>query len=286
MPALSFVKMHGCGNDYVYVDGSRTALPEDPAALAALAARVSDRHYGVGGDGLILILPPTVAGAAVRMRMFNADGSEAEMCGNGVRCVAKYAYENGLAAGPSDSVRVEVGKDERRVLPIRVRLGAEGKVEAAEVDMGEPCVRDLDRPIEVREAGTLVAAFRASIVDMPNPHCVIFGREPADDRLVATIGPRIESHRMFLPARTNVEFACAERPDEVSLRVWERGSGETLACGTGACATVVAGAATGRTGRRVRVRLSGGALDIEWRAADGHVLMTGPCVEVFRGTLS
>jgi diaminopimelate epimerase len=274
MGSMRFVKMHGCGNDYVYVDGRQERVV-DPAALAR---RVSDRHFGIGGDGLILVLPSEKADA--RMRMFNADGSEAEMCGNGVRCVAKYAHEAWLD-GAGETVRVEVGREPgTRVLPIRVHARG-GRVQAATVDMGAPVILAADAEIALEPGGI---AVRAVLVSMGNPHCVTFGEEP-DERTVATIGPRIERHPAF-PDRTNVELAHVVSPSEIRLRVWERGSGETLACGTGACATVVAAALTGRAARRATVRLLGGDLDIEWHEADGHVHMTGPCVEVFRGELS
>jgi len=276
---MRFVKMHGCGNDYVYVDGFRERVA-DPEALAL---RVSDRHFGIGGDGLILILPGerSAGEADVRMRMFNADGSESEMCGNGVRCVAKYAREAGYARDASGLVRVEVGRAPRtRVLPIRVHEEG-GRVRAATVDMGAPAIEALDREVRL---GPDAPTLRGVVVGMGNPHFVTFGDAPPADAAVLGLGPRAERHEAF-PDRTNVEFAHVAGPAEIRLRVWERGSGETLACGTGACATLVAAAATGRTGRRATVRLPGGDLDIEWRESDGHVYMTGPCVEVFRGEL-
>jgi diaminopimelate epimerase len=282
---IRFVKMHGAGNDYVYVDGFRERV-EDPPALAR---RVSDRHFGVGSDGLILVLPSERAD--VRMRMWNADGSEAEMCGNGVRCVAKLAHEAGYA--PGEDVRVEVGRDgATRVLEIRV-LKEGGRVRAARVDMGRPSFvrREIPmngEPAEGEAVGVKIPlsargrAFDATCVSMGNPHCVIFVEAPPRDDLVLGFGPEIERHPLF-PRRTNVEWAFVAAPGEIRLRVWERGTGETLACGTGACATLAAAARTGRTGRRARVRLPGGDLDIEWSEATGTILMTGPCVEVFRG---
>lgn len=273
---LHFVKMHGCGNDYVYVDGFRETVA-DPAGLAV---RVSDRHFGVGGDGLILVLPSEKGD--VRMRMWNADGSEAEMCGNGVRCVAKLAREAGYAR--SDDVRVEVGREgtTTRVLPIRVfRAGGGAEVTAARVDMGPPAFA------ADAEEGVVAAGrpFRGTRVSMGNPHFVIFLGTPAEDALVLGFGPAIERDPLF-PERTNVEWAHVAGRGEIRLRVWERGSGETLACGTGACATLAAAARAGRTGRRATVKLPGGDLDIEWSERDGHIYMTGPCVEVFRGELA
>jgi diaminopimelate epimerase len=282
---VRFVKMHGAGNDYVYVDGFRECV-DDPARLARAISRP---HFGVGSDGLILVLPSERAD--VRMRMWNADGSEAEMCGNGVRCVAKLAHEAGYA--PRDDVRVEVGREgASRVLAIRVEKEG-GRVRAARVDMGPPDFVRARIPVAGEPAGgeaidvevALPArgrVFRASCVSMGNPHCVIFLDAPAGDDLVLGLGPEIERHPLF-PARVNVGFAHVAGPDEIRLRVFERGSGETLACGTGACAALAAAARTGRTGRRARVRLPGGDLEIEWSEATGSIALTGPCVEVFRG---
>jgi diaminopimelate epimerase len=283
---LRFVKMHGCGNDYVFVDGFFERVL-DPAGLAV---RISNRHFGVGSDGLILVLPSERAD--VRMRMWNADGSEAEMCGNGVRCAAKLAREAGHAA--RDDVRVEVGREgATRVLEIRVfREGK--KVLAARVDMGAPDflrqnipmqgppgMEVIDEEIALPKLGRV---FRATCVSMGNPHCVIFLDAPPTDDLVLGVGPEIERHPAF-PERINVEWAHVEGPASIRLRVWERGSGETLACGTGACAAVAAAARTGRAGRRAVVRLPGGELEIDWSDGDGRLYMTGPCEEVFRGEL-
>jgi diaminopimelate epimerase len=265
---LRFVKMHGCGNDYVYVDGFRERV-EDPAALAR---RVSNRNFGVGSDGLILVLPSERGD--VRMRMWNADGSEAEMCGNGVRCVAKLAYESGHARRPE--LRVEVGREgATRVLPLRLAVDETGRVRAARVDMGVP---------DVGTALETVQGFEGLRVSVGNPHFVVFA-EPSDENVLGR-GPALEKDPAF-PRRANIEFARVDGPEEIALRVWERGSGETLACGTGATATVVAAVALRRIpGRRARVRLPGGDLDIEWSEADGRAYMTGPCVEVFRGELA
>ncbi|HVY60098.1 MAG TPA: diaminopimelate epimerase [Planctomycetota bacterium] len=264
--ALRFSKMHGCGNDYVYVDGFRENVPDPPA----LARRVSDRHFGVGSDGLIVVLPS--AKGDVRMRMYNADGSESEMCGNGVRCVAKLAYEAGHARKPE--VAVEVGREgATRVLPIRLTVAGD-RVTAARVDMGRP---GLAPDLETIEGATGLR------VSMGNPHFVIFG-EPSDANVLG-LGPKLEKASAF-PDRSNIEFAQAEGPAAIRLRVWERGSGETLACGTGACATLVAAVRLGKIpGRRATLRLLGGDLDIEWPDPQGSVFMTGPCVEVFRGEL-
>jgi len=267
--------MHGIGNDYIFVDCFHETLAEAPETLAA---KVSERHFGIGGDGLILILPSNVADA--RMRIFNADGSEAEMCGNGVRCVAKYVYERGIAK--KNPLTIETG---RGVLTLHLEV-KDDRVQSVTVDMGEP-ILDPAR-IPVRLNGTVIehpinmdgVDLAITCVSMGNPHCVIF-RPEIDDLLVTQIGPKLERHPLF-PNRTNVEFVQVLSPSEVRMRVWERGSGETLACGTGACAVCVAGVLAGRLDRKVLVHLLGGDLQIEWRS-DGHVFMTGPATEVFTG---
>lgn len=275
---MRFVKMQGAGNDYVYVDCFAQPAPADPGDLSR---RVSDRHFGVGGDGLVLIAPSEVADA--QMRMFNADGSEAEMCGNAVRCVAKYVHDAGLAR--REELRVETG---RGVLPIRVRTEA-GVAVGATVDMGEPILESAripttlpgDPPIDV-PLGIDDRRFNVTCVSMGNPHCVAFVDDAITDALVHVVGPRVEHHAAF-PNRVNAEFVQVLSPNEVRMRVWERGSGETLACGTGAAAVAVAGVLSGRTAREVTVRLTGGDLHLHWSDADNRVYMTGPAVEVFRG---
>jgi diaminopimelate epimerase len=274
---MRFTKMQGAGNDYIYLDCFQGPMPRDPAGLSRA---MSDRHFGVGADGLILICPSEKADA--RMRMFNADGSEAEMCGNGIRCLAKYVYEHGLVRKPS--LKIETA---RGILTVELEITGKS-VRQAQVDMGEP-IFNTDRipttlpgspPTEV--ALTIGdQALRVTCISMGNPHCVIFV-DALSDELVLEIGPRIEKHTAF-PRRTNVEFVRVNRPEDVSVRVWERGSGETLACGTGACAVVVAGALTGRTQRRIVAHLRGGDLQLNWSEADNHVFMTGPTVEVFSG---
>jgi diaminopimelate epimerase len=279
---MQFTKMQGTGNDYVYVNCFDEPMPADPPALAR---RISDRHFGVGGDGLILICPSDAADA--RMRMFNADGSESEMCGNGVRCVAKYVYDHGLSR--KETLRIETG---RGVLAITLEV-AGGKVLRATVDMGEPILEPAWVPTTLPGNPAFAGGAAANVaidlgdcrldvtcVSMGNPHCVTFGDEPTD-RWVLSIGPRIETHPCF-PNRVNVEFVRVLSRREVRMRVWERGSGETLACGTGACAVCVAGALTGRTERKILAHLPGGDLEIEW-APDNHVYLTGKAVEVFNG---
>ena len=276
---LRFTKMHGAGNDYIYVDCFAETLSAD---VPSLARRMSDRHTGVGADGLVAIEPSDVAD--VRMRMWNADGSPAEMCGNGIRCVARYAFDHGIAR--RESMTIETG---RGVLNVQI-LPVTGKAERVRVDMGPPILEaaaipttlpgnpPLRVPIEV--AGELVPV---TCVSMGNPHCVVFV-DALSDRRVHEQGPRIEHHPAF-PRRTNVEFAQVVSPGEVRLRVWERGSGETMACGTGACAAVVAGVLAGVCEQRVLCRLPGGDLEVEWSAA-GSVYLTGPAVEVFSGEWS
>ena len=273
---IKFTKMHGIGNDYVYVNLSEEQVP-DPVSLAVA---VSDRHFGIGADGLILIGPSDKGN--VSMRIFNADGSEAEMCGNGVRCVAKYAWEHGLAQGENVMVETRAGIKE-----VRVQV-KDGRVVSARVDMGEPRLRRKDIPMtgpsdeRCVEAPLRVAEEepRVTCVSMGNPHCVIF--VPAvQDIALERLGPAIENHATF-PERTNVHFVQVIKQDEVRVRTWERGSGITLACGTGASAVCVAGALTSRTGRRLLAHLPGGDLQLQW-GEDNHVFLTGPATEVFTG---
>ncbi len=274
---MRFTKMQGIGNDYVYVDCFHERPPKDPSRLSVA---IADRHFGVGGDGLILICPSEKADA--RMRMFNADGSESEMCGNGLRCVAKYVYDHGIAR--KEKLSIETG---RGVLHIDLEVSG-GKAQRVRVNMGEPILQSAkvpttlpgDPPIDVPltvEGETL----KVTCVSMGNPHCVIFVDE-ITKRHVHELGPIIEKHPAF-PRKINVEFVKVNRRDDVTMRVWERGSGETLACGTGASAVCVAGVLAGKTDRRVTVHLLGGDLELLWSEADNHVYMTGPAVEVFSG---
>ena len=280
---MRFVKMHGAGNDYIYVDCFEQESPHQPSKLAV---QVSDRHTGVGSDGLILMAPSERADA--RMHMWNADGSRGEMCGNGVRCVAKYLFESGIARRPA--LRVET---DRGVLTLDLEISA-GLVHRVRVNMGRPILNAGaipttlagDPPVRARldvdvSRGTdCVERLEVTCVSMGNPHCVLFVDE-LDDSRVRILGPRIEHHSAF-PNRVNVEFARLLSPREMRVRVWERGSGETLACGSGACAAAVAGRLTGATDAEVAVHLPGGTLDVEI-ADDGDVFLTGPAEEVFRG---
>lgn len=274
---MRFTKMQGAGNDYIYLDCFRRPMPHDPQGLSRA---MSDRHFGIGSDGLILICPSDKADA--RMRMFNADGSESEMCGNGIRCVAKYLHDHGLVRKPR--LTVETG---RGVLTLEVETHG-GSVQRVRVDMGEP-ILESDRIPTTLEGNPPVVAplavggmtLAVTCVSMGNPHCVTFV-DRLTDELVLSVGPKVERHEAF-PRRTNAEFVRVNKPDDVTVRVWERGSGETLACGTGACAVAVAGVLTGRTQRRVTAHLPGGDLLLHWDEADNRVYMTGPAVEVFSG---
>jgi diaminopimelate epimerase len=275
---MRFTKMHGLGNDYVYVDCFAEKV-DDPRQLAIA---ISDRHFGVGSDGLILVMPSTEA-ADVRMRMFNADGSEAQMCGNGIRCVAKYAHDHGHTA--ANPMRVETAAG---IKTIELQLGPDGKVVAATVDMGKPILEPEKIPVLIRQARavdvtikTPSRALQMTCVSMGNPHAVFFVDDVASVPL-AQLGPEIENHPVF-PARVNAHFVQVHSPTEVTIRTWERGSGMTLACGTGASAVCVAGVQTHRTARKILAHLPGGDLKLEWRAGDEHVMMTGPATEVFTG---
>jgi diaminopimelate epimerase len=274
---MKFTKMHGAGNDYIYVDCFREPIPADPEGVARA---VSDRHFGIGGDGLILICP--VDGAHAEMRMYNADGSYAEMCGNALRCVAKYLHDRGIAGGETLSITT-AGK--RYELDLMLKGG---KVDRVRVDMGEPILTGREIPTTLpgdppTDAPLDIAGRRLTVtcISMGNPHCVVFVDEPTDE-LVLGVGPKIENDARF-PKRTNVEFVQVLNRETVRQRTWERGSGETLACGSGACAVCVAGVLTGRTERRITSKLLGGDLQLEWNEATNHVFMTGPAVEVFSG---
>ena len=277
---MRFTKMHGAGNDYVYVNCFEQQINTD---LAELARNISDRHVGVGADGLILILPPEDPGSAdARMRMFNADGSESEMCGNGIRCVAKYVFDHGIKRDAS--LRIETGAG---ILSLELET-ENGKAHRVRVDMGEPILDSAKIPTTLPGSPVVNASldvdghsFEATCVSMGNPHCVIFVDE-ASDKLVLGTGPQIENSPVFR-ARVNVEFIETISRAELRQRTWERGSGETLACGTGASAVCVAGVLTGRTDRKVIIHLLGGDLELEWNETDGHVYMTGPAAEVFSG---
>lgn len=293
---IQFVKMHGIGNDYVYIDATR----EDPGDPVELARLVSDRNFGIGGDGLILICPPSEGvDADVRMRMFNADGTESQMCGNGARCVAKYAVDSGMSTSHPLKLQTDAG-----VLSVQYETDQHGRVRSATIDMGRPVLdaasipviipghdpaqRVLDQQLPTETwPGSIEwigpAGLQASLtaVSMGNPHAVIYCSD-VEKVPLERIGPFLECHGWF-PERINVHFVQVVREDHVIMRTWERGSGITLACGTGASAVCVAGVLTGRTGPRLTTELPGGTLLIQWSDMDGPVHMTGPAHEVFRG---
>lgn len=279
---IKFTKMHGLGNDYVYIDCVRQDCKAFMDDLPQIARLISDRHFGVGSDGLVLILPSEVAD--FRMRMFNSDGSEAEMCGNAIRCVGKYVYDSGLTQKTAVSIETLAGV---KLLDMKVK---DGKVQLVKVDMGQPILEPeripvksdkkafINEPVEV-EGQT----FKITCVSMGNPHAVIYINDL--DRLqLEKVGPKIENHPLF-PNRINVEFVQVIDRQTLKMRVWERGAGETMACGTGACAALVASVLNGLSQRSATVKLLGGNLIIEWSEQDGHVYMTGPAVKVFEGEI-
>ena len=264
---MRFTKMQGLGNDYIFIDCTK-AVPE---GLPQLARTLSQPHFGVGSDGLICILPSETAD--VRMRMFNADGSEGEMCGNGLRCLCKFVYEKGLVL--KKQLEVETLAGIKRAL-----LHLEGgQVAAVTVDMGEPVVEPT-YPLCVGGREYMVTP-----VSMGNPHLVTF-LEELDSLDLATLGPGFEFHPRFMPRRINTEFVTVQDGSNLQVRVWERGSGETLACGTGACAVLAAAVVTGRSMGEAQVSLPGGALSVRWSGEDGHIYMTGPAVTVFEGEMN
>ena len=280
--ALPFTKMEGAGNDYIYVLESN--LPQGLAEkdLAELAVRTSDRHFGVGGDGLVLICPPSDPSIAdFRMRILNSDGSEAQMCGNASRCVGKYVYDKGLTTKTSVTLETLAGV---KILDLRIEAG---RVQAVRVNMGAPRLNPAEIPMQAdgesfinREISVDGQVYRGTAVSMGNPHLVIPVPDP-DALDLARLGPLFEHHPLF-PQRVNTEFVAVMGRSHIHMRVWERGSGETLACGTGACATAVACALNNLTDRTTTVHLRGGNLLIEW-AENGDVYKTGPARHVFDG---
>lgn len=277
---LEFTKMHGLGNDFIVVNDLDAAIDLPANKVADLC----DRHFGVGADGMIFVRPAIESGAHAYMHYYNADGSQAEMCGNGIRCFAKYLIDNSLVSPGTPRLYVQTMGGVRS---IDVQVDDAGVMSSATVDMGEPKLAPRDIPstfegdiVIQRPVETSEGAFDVTAVSMGNPHAVIW----VDDLAAApvlTVGPLIESHENF-PAKTNVEFAQIIDPTRIRLRVWERGVGETQACGTGACATVVAAVLASATDERVVVELPGGELLIEWQQG-GTVLMTGPATHVFEG---
>lgn len=284
---MKFTKMHGCGNDYVYVDCTKEVIPD----IAATAVRVSDRHFGIGSDGLILIKSSEVAD--FEMDMYNADGSRGKMCGNGIRCVAKYVYDHGLTNKTEITVDTQAGI---KTLQLTV---CDGKVSKVRVDMGEPVLIPQEIPVKASVLGwaddrreAIVAqpftvansSYNITCVSMGNPHCITFIDEDVRSFPLEAVGSLFEKHELF-PEGVNTEFVNIIDKEHLRMRVWERGSGETLACGTGACAVAVASYLNGFTGRKVDVELMGGHLEIVYDAATNHVFMTGPATEVFSGEI-
>ena len=274
---IHFTKMHGAGNDYIYVN----TLLYDVNDPNSASVRWSDRHKGIGGDGLVLICRPTTDAADYRMRIFNADGSEAMMCGNASRCIGKYLYERGLTDKTEIKLETLSG-----IKTLMLHLDSEGKtVESVTVDMLEPLTEN-HRQYADLSGGILLAEgrrFEGTFVCMGNPHFVTFLND-IDTIDIARYGAAMERDSNF-PERCNIEFAQILSDGAIRTRVWERGSGITMACGTGACATAVAAALTGRASRRSEIRMDGGTLQIEWRSADNHVYMTGPAEIVFDGEI-
>lgn len=273
---IRFTKMHGIGNDYIYIN----CMESMPDRLSELAEEMSDRHFGVGGDGIVLICPSDKAD--FRMRMFNNDGSEARMCGNASRCIARYVHDHKLTEKTRISLETLSG-----IKVLSLNMSTDGEVESVTVDMGEPELSAAEVPVRCaaeRMMETPVATSWGNVgvtaVSMGNPHGVVFV-DRIEDVPFETLGPELEKHPMW-PDRANIEFLQIISPSEVRMRVWERGTGETLACGTGACASAVAAALTGRCGREVTVHLRGGDLNIRW-AENNHVLMTGGATEAFEG---
>lgn len=277
---MKFTKMHGCGNDYVYVDGSKERIPAEQKP--ELVRRLSDRHFGIGSDGVIFINP--CESADFEMEMYNADGSRSEMCGNGIRCVGKYVYDHGLTDRTNISVLsggqikyLEMTVEKDVVTKVRVNMGAP-VLEAAKIPVLSDNREVTAEPITIPETGE---TYRMTCVSMGNPHAVVFLEDVAGLD-IEKIGPYFENHSRF-PNRTNTEFVRVLDSDRVEMRVWERGSGETLACGTGCCATVVAAVLNGLCQDRVTVQVLGGELEIFWDRSENLVYMTGPAETVFEG---
>ena len=270
MITIQFDKMQGAGNDYVYVDANKNRI-ENPEQLAV---KISDRHFGIGSDGLVLIMPSDVAD--FRMRMFNADGSESAMCGNASRCVGKYVYEKGLTNKNEILLETNSGI---KILKLAVN---NKKVQKISVDMGLPRLRAEEIPLNYSDVMNVpVEKMNFTCVSMGNPHAVSFVENVAGFDVEKT-GKKVENNPLF-PERTNVEFAEILSPDRIKMRVWERGSGETLACGTGACATLVAAALKGKAGRKATLELLGGEVEVEWNELTNRVTLTGGAEWVFNG---
>ena len=279
---MKFTKMHGCGNDYIYVDGAKEIIPQDKKP--DVVKKLSDRHFGIGGDGVIFINPSNEAD--FEMEMYNMDGSRAEMCGNGIRCVAKFVYDKGLTDRTHISI-ISAGKVKYLDLTTE-----SGKVSTVKVNMGAPILKAADIPVIADRGEEPVVGgdieidgkiYKMTCVSMGNPHAVVF-MDDVEELPIETVGPLFENHKRF-PKRTNTEFVKIIDKEHVEMRVWERGTGETLACGTGACATVVACILNGLTNDTVTVKLLGGSLRIQWDRQENLVYMTGPATTVFEGEI-
>lgn len=274
---IEFVKMHGLGNDYVYID----AINQNINNKNELAKKVSDRHFGIGSDGMILICKSDIAD--FRMQMFNSDGTEAEMCGNGIRCVGKFVYDNGYTNKENIEIETLAGVKKLKLFV------QNGKVEKVKVDMGEPILEpnkipviSSEEPVKDLNLNIMDRNFKFTCVSMGNPHAVTFIDEDVNEFDIEKYGKLVEINEVF-PQRTNVEFLNIINKNTIKMRVWERGAGETLACGTGACASAVASFLNGFTERKVTVELLGGNLEIEWNEEDNHIYMTGPATTVYKG---
>jgi len=270
--------MHGAGNDYIYVN----AMQEHISDPSALALKLSDRHFGVGSDGLVLIMPSETAD--FRMRMYNSDGSEAEMCGNASPCVGKYVFDKGLTTKTSLTLETKAGI---KVLNLTIK---DGLVSTVCVDTGAPILEPSQIPVAISSSESIHIPltidqlnYEVHCVSMGNPHAVLFTSD-IDALNLPEIGPKFELNAIF-PKRTNTEFVEILNPEHAKMRVWERGAGETLACGTGACAVLVAGVLTGQLNRKAVIDLRGGSLQIEWNPQNNHVYMTGEAVMVFEGEI-
>lgn len=279
---IRFTKMHGAGNDYIYVNTLEYDIPNPSTAAIAW----SRPHFGIGSDGLILIGRSSTPDADFSMRIFNNDGSEAMMCGNGTRCVAKFLHDKGLT--DKNPIRLETLSG---IKILTLHLDAESKVATVTVDMGEPTLEDsnLFNPAQLSTLNCQLSAVNSQLptgtfVSMGNPHFVIFTDEDVEKLPIETYGPLLEHHEAF-PQRCNIEFAQLRADGSIRMRVWERGSGITLACGTGACATAVAAAITGRTGRQSIIEMDGGTLSIHWDELSNHVMMTGGATFAFEGEI-
>jgi diaminopimelate epimerase len=274
---LNFIKMQGAGNDYIYIDCIKENHDLD---WQSLSKKLSDRHFGVGSDGLVLIIPSNIADC--RMRMFNADGSESQTCGNALRCIAKYVYENGYTSGENITIQTIPG-----IVKARINL-MDSTIVSVSIELLKPLFDASNLPEQAKN-GPMIdfplkidgSIYNISCVSLGNPHAVLFVEELSDE-LVMKVGPKIENHSIF-PERTNVEFVKVENRNKIKVRVWERGSGETLACGSGASAAGVISIYTKKTNEKIEILMHGGLLVVEWMG--GNVILTGPAKEVFRGEI-